>query len=249
MTESLIFSFAMVFIRCSAMMFSSPMFGSAKIPVMIRIFATMALSGALTLVLQPNIGKPPTDMYGLVSTALQEAVAGLLIGSFMSLALQMAEIAGGIMDHQLGLSMSQVLNPVDGVSVTILAQFKQMLAVVILFASNGHHTMLEAFVRSYDHMPSLSAGAMTSNLAELIGGVSLLALQVAAPVLGVSLIIDAAMGIVNKASPQMQVFVVGLPAKIGVGLFAVAVTLPALVGAVNSSVGLALKALAGALRI
>ena len=244
-----LFSFAMVFIRCSAMLLSSPLFGSQNTPVQIRIFTTLAISAALTMVVQPDIGKPPVDLYGLLSFATQEAVAGLLIGSFISLALQAAQIAGAIMDTQLGLSMSQVLNPVNGISVTVLSQFKHMLAVVVLFNANGHHTMIQAFAHSYTAMPTLSLAAVTSGLAQMLSSVCLLAVQIAAPVLGVSLVIDAAMGVINKAVPQMQVFLVAAPAKTAMGLIAVALTLPALVSAVTDGVQMSMQHLSSIFRM
>ncbi len=247
-----LFSFAMVFIRCSAMLLSSPILGSQNTPVQIRIFTTLAIAAALTLAVQPNIGTPPSDLYGLASFALQEAVAGLLIGTFVSLALQAAQIAGSIMDTQLGLSLSQVLNPVNGVPVTILAQFKYMLALVVLFVVNGHHTMIQAFAHSYTSVPTLSMttlSAVSSGLGSMLANVSLLALQIATPVLGVSLVIDAALGLIGKAVPQMQVFVVGIPAKTAVGLMAVGLTLPALTGAVSNGVQLALDNLSHVFRI
>lgn len=247
-----LFSFAMVFIRCSAMLLSSPIFAGQSSPVQIRIFTTLAISGALTMVVQPKIGAPPADLYGLAAVATQEAIAGLLIGSFINLAMQAAQIAGAIMDFQLGLSLSQVLNPVSGVSVTILAQFKYMLAVVILFAMNGHHLMIEAFASSYTAVPTLSMAtlnAISTNITVLIGNVMLLGLQIAMPVLGASLIIDAALGLMNKAVPQMQVFIVGMPAKTAVGLMVVGITLPALAGAVSSGVQFALDGLTGIFRM
>lgn len=182
-------------------------------------------------------------MYGLLAFALQEAVAGLLIGTFVSFALQAAQMAGSIMDSQLGLSLSQVLNPVNGVSVTILAQFKYMLAIIVLFNMNGHHMMIQAFAHSYTSVPTLSQATLSTvstGLVSMLGAVSLLALQIATPVLGVSMIIDAALGLMSKAVPQMQVFIVGMPAKTAVGLMAVGMTLPALTGAVSNGVNLAL---------
>lgn len=245
------FSFLCVFVRCSAMFLSSPIFGSQSTPVSIRVMTSLAISGALTFALGKNIGPPPQDTYTLVMTVGHEVVAGLLIGSFMSFVLQSAQIAGGLIDTQMGLGMSQILNPVNGVSSTVIAQFKYMLAVVVFLSMNGHHLMLNAFAMSYGEMPGLSMEhlpALKDGIVGLVSQLMLLGLQMAAPVLGVSLIVDAALGIINKAVPQMQVIQVGMPAKIVIGMVALGVGLPAIVSGVNLGVESGLDALLRVLR-
>lgn len=235
----LIFSFFCVFVRCSAMFLSSPVFGSQSTPVAIRVMTCMAISGALTLTIGPKIGAPPSDMYSFVMAIGHEVVAGLLIGTFMSLVLQAAQMAGALIDTQMGLGMSQIMNPVNGISSTVISQFKYMLAVVIFLSMNGHHLMLQAFVKSYSDMPGVTMDtlpALKDGFVGLITQLSLLGLQMAAPVLGVSLVVDAALGIINKAVPQMQVVQVGMPAKIVIGMVALGVGLPAVVAGVNTGV-------------
>ncbi len=244
--SALLFAFMLVFVRCSAMMLASPVFGAQSTPVQIRVLTTFAISAALTAIIQPKIGPVPTDMYGFVSSVIQELLAGLLIGMFMSLAMQVALIAGAICDLQVGLSMSQAMNPITGVSVTVLSQFKFLLGVVIFLQIDAHHMLIELFVRSYQTVPSLSMSsvpAVQAGLLHLLGTVFLLALQIAAPVMAVSFVVDAGLGIINRAVPQMQAMNVGLPAKIGIGLTAVGLGLPALAGGVNAAVGEAFKVL------
>jgi flagellar biosynthetic protein FliR len=249
---ALMFSFLCVFVRCSAMFLSSPIFGSQATPVHIRVMTCMVISGALTLVLRKDMGPVPTDMYSLGIQVAHEVVAGLLIGTFMSLVLQGAQMAGAMVDTQMGLGMSQTLNPVNGVSSTVISQFKYMLAVVVFLSINGHHLMLQAFARSYSEMPGLSMDhlpAIKDGIVGLIGNLSLLSIQMAAPVLGVSLVVDAALGIINKAVPQMQVIQVGMPAKIVMGMIALSVGLPAIVSGVNSGVESALGLLFKSLKV
>lgn len=246
---ALVFSFFCVFVRCSAMFLSSPIFGSQSTPVTIRVMTCMVISGALTVTLGPKIGPPPPDMYGFVMAIAHEVVAGLLIGTFMSLVLQSAQMAGAFADTQMGLGMSQIMNPVNGVTSTVISQFKYMLAVVIFLSMDGHHMMLQAFVKSYAEMPAISMEslpALKDGIVGLVTQVGLLGIQMAAPVLGVSLVVDAALGIMNKAVPQMQIIQVGMPAKIVIGMVALGVGLPALVAGVNTGVE---SGLTGLLRI
>ena len=238
--EALLSAFLLVFLRCSAMMLASPMFGAQNTPVQIRIFTTLSISGALTCALAPHMGHAPANMYALAAAALQECVAGLLLGAFVNLALQAAQMAGAIMDVSSGLAMSQELNPITGVPVTILSQFKFMLAIVVFLCANGHHLMLQAFAQSYQAVPNLTPAVITQNAVGLITSISLLAVQIATPVLGASMIVDAALALVSKAVPQMQTMMVGGPAKTAICLTAVAFSLPVLTSAVSNGTNLAL---------
>jgi flagellar biosynthetic protein FliR len=246
---ALLYSFLLVFIRCSAMLLVSPIFGAQNTPVQVRVFTTLAIAGALTCALKPAIGPVPADTYVLVGAVIKEALAGMLIGVFMSLILQAAQMGGAIIDMQMGLGMSQALNPLTGVPVTVISQFKFLLALVLFLTMNCHHQMIIAFARSYEAMPALSYDALPAvrdGIVTLITQLSLLALQMAAPVLAVSMIVDAGLAIVSKAVPQMQAMLVGLPAKVIMGMLILSVGLPALAGGISTGVGVALKTMSHA---
>ncbi|HVL40422.1 MAG TPA: flagellar biosynthetic protein FliR [Fimbriimonadaceae bacterium] len=246
MTEAVLWSFLLVFVRCSAMFLASPIFGAQTTPLPIRILTTLCISGALTCALNPALAPPPDQMHAFVMALGNECVAGLLIGLFMQLAIKAAMMGGSLLDLQIGLSMSQTLNPVAGVPVTVVAQYKFMLASVLFLAMNGHHIMLQAFAESYRVMPSFglqSLPALQESIVSLVGQISLLAIQMAAPVLAVSLVVDAALGVVTKAVPQVHAMIVGMPAKIVVGLIAMSLALPALGAGVQAGVEHAVAAL------
>ena len=103
---------------------------------------------------------------------------------------------------------------------------------------NGHHLMFQAFVHSYEMTgPSLDhLEVIRETLVSFMGKVMLLSLQIAAPVAAVSVVIDAAAGLVNKAVPQTQPFLLALPAKLMVGMFTLGLGLPALVVATQAGV-------------
>ena len=247
--SALLYAFLLVFVRCSAMLLVSPMFGAQNSPLQVRIFTTLAIAGALTCALKPAIGPVPSEMYLFVASVLKELLAGLLIGTFMSLVLLAAQMAGAIIDMDMGLSLSQEFSPLTGVSVTVVSQFKYMLALVLFLSMNCHHQMILAFARSYETMPALtydSIPAVRSGIVSLVGSLSLLALQMAAPVIAVSMIVDAGLGMVNKAVPQIQAMLVGLPAKMILGMLALSLGLPAMATAISSGVNVAFVELAHA---
>ncbi|MBV6459327.1 MAG: hypothetical protein HONBIEJF_02473 [Fimbriimonadaceae bacterium] len=242
--SALLWSFLCVFMRLSAMLISSPLFGAANVPQKVRIGICLVLAMAVTPIVGQSVGTIPTDWYGVASRVAAELAVGLTMGLTLQLVLQALLMAGSLLDLQVGLGAAQTLNPVIGTQVTILSQFKFLLAVVILLLSNGHLMMLQAFVASYQ--VSIDIGLhtvphMAEELVRYISALAILSMQVAAPVVAVGLVVDAAMGIVNKAVPQMQVFIVALPAKIAAGIVTLAVGLPMTVQAVTTGVDSAIE--------
>lgn len=236
------FAFLLVFVRCSAALGSSPLFGAQNTPIQVRVFTTVAISAAISMIVRPKIGPAPDDLGGLVLAVGLEAAAGLLIGYLLGLTLQFAQIAGAILDIQVGLSISQSLNPITGVSVSIISQFKYMLGMIIFLSINGHHLVVQAIIKSYNLTGTFNSGSRAKIFAgvmELLGHGFVIALQIAAPVLAVSLVVDAALGVMSKAVPQLQPIQIGMPAKIGLGLAALGFTLPGLVAGIQAGVEIA----------
>ncbi len=231
MTEAAFVAFLFVFVRCSAMLLTSPIFGAQNTPAHIRVLTTVAISAALTAAIGRSIGPMPVDLYGLVAGLGRESLAGILLGTFVNLAMQALQIGGSFMDLQSGLASSHVLNPLNGVQSTVLSEFKGMLGIVVFLAADGHHLLLSAFVHSYGVVPS--TGQIQESFAHLIASVFLISLQIAAPVMATGFVVDAALALMTRAVPQMQVMQVGMPAKVGAGLAAVSLGLPMTVAAVH----------------
>jgi flagellar biosynthetic protein FliR len=246
-TEATLFAFLCVFVRGSALLLSSPVFGAQSTPVTVRVMTVMALSGALTAVVQPKVGPMPTDLLDLGMRIGNEVLIGLLIGNFISFALQAAHIGGAFMDVQTGLSAGSTVNPINGVSSTVLAQFKFMLSVVIFMSMDGHHILIRALVDSYGATPDL--GQLETGVVKLVGAIFTIALQIALPTMGVGMLVDGALGLVNRAVPQMQALQIGMPAKIAVGLTAVGIALPAITTATQAATNAAFDALSPILGI
>lgn len=244
-----LYSFLIVFVRCSAMLVVSPMFGAQSTPLPIRIFTTLAIAGALTFALKPSDGVVPSNLYDLAEAVVHEAIIGVLLGSLAALIMQAAQMGGAFLDLQIGLGSSQIMNPTEGVPVSVISQFKNMLCLVLFLGIDGHHVLLNAFAASFQAAPSgTDWGLVQQGVIGLVGEMSLIALQIAAPVAAVSFIVDAALGIVNKAVPQMQVFMVGMPAKLAMGFLTLSLALPPLTGVIRSGVESAFTQVAPLLR-
>lgn len=224
-------SVLVVFARTSGLVALAPVFGSRTVPVPIRV----GLSGMLALgaapVVQPMVGSPPGDWVPLVMRLLGEVVVGLMLGYGVSLIIGVAVMAGELLDQMMGFSMMQLLNPMSSFPTSLLAQFHYMLAMVLFALVDGHHLLLMALARSFEvstgvvRFETMAQGGLELALA-LGSQVLWLCFQIAVPSAGVLFVVDSAMAFVSRAVPQVPIWLIGMPAKIAVGLVALAVSLP-----------------------
>jgi len=223
----------LVFVRVSASLLVSPVFGGT-VPMQIRIFACMAFSLSLAPVVQPMIGQMPDTIGELVMATAAQAASGIVLGLCLHLVVYAFQMAGTLLDVQVGLSSVSVFNPLSQQHVTLLGNLKMWLSIVLLLSFNGHHLIFRSLVESYGLTLDVELGKIA--ITTLLGKMSLLALQIAAPVASAALIVDVASGFINKTIPQMQVYMVAMPAKIILGVTALMLSLPMLAGAVNAGV-------------
>lgn len=234
--ETFIITFCAVFIRATAMLLSSPLIGNS-VPVMVRVFFGAIISVCISPLVLGQIPQPET-LVDLAAIGIKEAFCGLAIGFVLQLLLGAIQSAGGIIDLQLGIGSAQLFNPATGSQSTPIGQFKFWLGLVIIFLVNGHHAMFQAFYASYN-LPGVIGGDPVSVVAagaQTFGQLMMLAVQIAAPVIAVTVVVDVAAGLVNKAVPQTQPFLLALPAKLALGLVALSIGLPALVSIVQRGV-------------
>ncbi len=132
------------------------------------------------------------------------------------------------------------MNPLLGAPVSIMGQFKMMLGTMIFISINGHHMVIQAVVHSYDVAPTLTAsdlGLLKNQIPVLLTQFMLMSIHIAAPLLAVSVILLAALGLMPTATPQLQPIQIGAPAKLALGMASISLCLPALVVATQSGVG------------
>ncbi|QYK54440.1 MAG: flagellar biosynthetic protein FliR [Fimbriimonadaceae bacterium] len=226
---SFILAFFAIFIRCSAMMLSSPLYGGAT-PVNIRVMAAAVISLSLTPVLQSQLVFAPNNLIELAMIMGREAIFGLLIGMCMQFLVAAIQMAGAVSDMQIGIGSAQLFNPALGGQTSPIGQFKFWLGVVLLFLLNAHQLMFKAFMSSFSltGAPIGSSSDVIAHGANLLAQLLILSVQIAAPIVAVTVVIDVASGLINRAVPQTQPFLISLPAKLALGLVALSLGLPAL---------------------
>jgi flagellar biosynthesis protein FliR len=205
----------------------------------------MLLAIILSLGLAQGIPMPtviPQTTWGIALGIGGEICFGLAMGTVMSFVFIATQWAGDMIGHQMGLNISEVLDPQFGAAGSLVGDMYFMLTLVIFLAIGGHHAMLRGVKLSFDALPLLSVGinrGLVDMLVGLFTGASCLAVQLAGPMLVTMLIVDLSLGCISKTMPQLNVMSAGLSIRAIVGMLVLIVglwvTTKVLEGAVDQS--------------
>ncbi|WP_391121288.1 flagellar biosynthetic protein FliR [Psychrobacillus sp. L3] len=209
----------LVIARVSAFFVTLPLFSHKTIPASHRI----AFSVVLSWMMYYTMDVEPFEMNGdYILLIIKEVVVGLFIGLIAYIIMSAIQIAGGFIDFQMGFAIANVIDPQTGAQSPLLGQFLNTLALLLLLTMNGHHLLLDGIYYSYQFIPmDLSITAFgQENYIEYImktfAGMFAVAFQMSIPIVGTLFLVDLALGITARTVPQLNIFVVGFPIKIGV---------------------------------
>lgn len=206
--------------RVSALLVFAPFFGSTSIAPRVKV----GLAVALTALLYPVIGPTVPAISGAAAwkVAAGEFVVGLMMGLVMQFVFEGLELAGQIAGFQVGHSLANLINPQSNVDTPILANFYQLVALLIFFQLDVHRWLLRALAKSFEYCPPglvVVTPAAAAQMWRAAGGMLIIAVQVAIPILVATMMIDVVLGLLGRASPQLPVLFVGMPIKNCVALF------------------------------
>lgn len=210
------------FTRVGACLMVAPMFGARFVPTRTRVLLAVAIT-ALVIPLMPATGIAPFSAQGFVVVAQQ-----LLIGASLGFALQVVfdslGLAGQMLANSMGLSFAFNVDPLRGSSTAALGQLYIILATLIFLALGGHLALLEVLVQGFGSMPIGGDGFGREGLwAIVLWGGTLFsgAVSIALPGVTALLIVNLAFGVVSRAAPSLNLFAVGFPVSLVVGLLVV----------------------------
>jgi len=227
--------------RVAGLIATGPLFGAREVPARLRAGLIVALTVFLTPLVAagrggPVAGGPVTPRPALFIPALcSELALGLLLGFACSLLLEAARLAGTAANIQMSLGAAQLFDPMAGEQAPFVGQLYHMVALLVFLQINGHHWLISAVAASYAHIPLGAAvwpGLLANGMADTLGLVFEMAIRIAAPALGALFLADLGLGLLSRAVPQMQVFIVGIPGKIMVGILILAVAAPSITAAI-----------------
>lgn len=221
--------FLLIFARITGIFSVAPFLGSTNIPG----YAKAGLSLLLSYILFPAVYSAdvvlPNAMLAYAALVAGEFLLGLIFGFVSSLVMQAVQMAGHVLDMQIGFGIVNVFDPQFGQQIPLLGNFKYILALMVFLATNGHHVMLSALVASFKLVPVTGVvipASLAGFIIDLVSGAFTLAFKITVPVLASLILADVAFGILARTMPQMNIFVVGIPAKLIIGIFAMMMALP-----------------------
>ena len=218
------------FLRVLALFTAAPVFSSRTIPVRAKI----ALAFFVALAAQASFPQMPVigfDDPQVLTVIFQQIAVGLAVGFAVRVVFSAVELAGEVVGFQMGLNFAAFFDPTIGAQSSAVARFFGQMASLLFLAMNGHILVLLAIIHSFKTFP-VDGGFLDSlQQMELHSlGVDLFAsaLWIALPMVGMLMFANLALGIVSRVAPQINIFAVGFPITLVVGLISIAVTLPML---------------------
>jgi len=221
--------FLMVLARIAGLMLAAPLFGHLLMPVRVRIGLTIVLAAVLTPAVPPFAGPPPESLVVLAGVLAVESALGALMGLVAQFVFAGVQLGGQMAGIQMGFGMAQLLDPGSRAQTTVVAEWEQLLALLIFLALDVHHLLLRALLASFQAAPpgTVALGGVGIHGAVVLAGdVFAIGARVAAPVLLVLLLTNGALGVLARTIPQLNVFVVGFPVNVGIGLMVLGASLP-----------------------
>lgn len=221
--------FLLIFARVSGIFTSAPIFSNTNIPPYCKAGAALMFSYILLpIVFNPRIVIPET-FWAYIALVASEFLFGLLFGYVSYLIFHAVQMAGNLLDLQVGFGVVNVFDPQFGQQVPLIGNFQFIMAMLVFMITNGHHILLTALFASFKVIPITGVvfhASLTEFLVNLVSDIFIVAFKLTLPVLVALLLTDVALAILARTMPQMNIFIVGVPAKIAVGLFTMTVALP-----------------------
>lgn len=214
--------------RILGLIMVAPVFGHRAVPGRVKI----GLGIFIALIIAPTL--PPMPDVGLGSwhglfILVQQLLIGISIGFIMRIVFAAAEAAGEIVGLQMGLGFASFFDPQSAGQTLVLARFFNMLALLVFLAVNAHLLLIGVLVDSFQSLPispqPLSAAGFY-NVAAFGSTVFAVSLQLALPLIAILLMTNLSLGILTRSAPQLNIFAIGFPITLGVGLIVLDLTLP-----------------------
>lgn len=211
----------LIFVRVSTALIASPVFGSRTIPTLPKIFLSLIIAYIVYLTIDRSVLTNVPTGWMLVILSIKEAITGLVMGFMMQFVFWGVSYAGTLIGFDMGLTMAEVFNPSSEESGNVIGEFLYYGALMVFFLINGHHYIISSIKHSFSVIP-LGKFTINKPVYDLIviyaASVFVIAVKIASPIMVSFFLVHIGEGIIARIIPQMQVFFVTQPLKIGVGL-------------------------------
>jgi flagellar biosynthesis protein FliR len=223
-------AFVLVLLRVSAIVVTIPVISEATVPARIK----SALSILVSIIIFPMIAAqmPALSKYHfiqLIFLMIGEVLIGVTIGFLARLVFAAIQLAGDIIGYEMGFAIANVIDPMSTSQVSIITELQYLIAMLVFLTVNAHHLFFQAIIQSYSLVAPLSfhfSGALMQLIYEVSRNMFIVALKISAPIVAVMIFTNVALGVVARTVPQMNIFIVGFPLQISLGLIFLGLTAP-----------------------
>ncbi len=216
------------FLRFGAMLIAAPVFGSSNVSVRIRVFLALALT-ALVAPLLPALPDVSILSATGVLLALQQIVIGVAMGFFLQLVFAAAVLMGQVVGMSMGLGFAMAIDPQNGTQVPVLSQFFTIVTTLVFLALNGHVLLIGLLVDSFAVYPvgaNIWSADALYNIVLWASRTFAVALVISLPVMMAVLLVNLCLGVITRTAPQLNIFAIGFPITIFVGLILMMFAMP-----------------------
>ncbi len=221
--------YTIIFFRVGGIIFMMPFIGSENVPRMVRI----GLSLVITIVLVPTLNIDsvvlPENLVSYVVVLFKELLVGMALGYIAMLIFNGIQFAGGLVGFQMGLRIGNVIDPMSEEQISVIGTMQNLLAVLIYVSMFWDHFLFKAMAASFHVIPIAGVqleAPLATELIRMTGQVFIIALKMGAPILAALFLADVALGFIARTAPQINVFIIGFPVKVGMGILLLGITLP-----------------------
>jgi flagellar biosynthetic protein FliR len=216
----------LIFLRATGLFLIMPVFSGTMIPAPVRI----AISAILAYLLAPifgNFGGVPGHWFIVVMQVVHELLTGILMGFAVRFLLYALEMAGEIIAVQIGLSLSSNIDPVTRNQATPPNTMLLSLGTVLFLVTGAYQFCLVAFARSFEVFPpsAIFDPQSINTVIAASGKIFMLAVQISAPLLAISFLVNMSFSVLGRAAPSLNVFMLSFPVQILAGLTVFSMTL------------------------
>lgn len=219
------------------MIITIPILGDRIVPFRIKAGLSLLITLLIFPFVQTAAWRLSADVFSLVFRMAGEIMIGVMIGFIGRLIFDGIQLAGQLIGFQMGFSIVNVIDPVNNEQVSIIAQFQYLIAMLVFLIMNGHHIFLYAIAESFRIIPPLGfhfSGELMQLVVVFVKNMLDVAIKTGAPIIAVLLFTSVGMGLIARTVPQINIFIVGFPLQIAIGLISVGVTLPIFVRVLGS---------------
>lgn len=220
-------AFLFIFVRLSGVFIIAPIFSRRNVPTIFKIVFTLFLTLIMINIVEFN--QTQLDIYIFIIYILRELFLGIFIGFVMYLFFSSLYLAGKLVDMQLGFSMVNVLDPNSNIQVPITGNFYYILALLTFLVIDGHHIFIRTLLDFFTIIPLGSYAVKVSIYKEIfiiVSNIFVIAFKLSSPILATIFITNIMLGILARTMPQMNVFIVGMPLRIAIGIITLILTIP-----------------------